>query len=265
MKGRAIAILTGLALVAPSGALADEAPLFAMDPADPSAVTRGRVITGDDPYLSARSVSPSSTPRAAAGDIYTAALLTQNQADSFILNEGDKSFTFGVNPEFAGASTINDASFSKIDMEILRPDLGPEFRQIQVNMFTNDSSPMLPHGIDPDGPGGNGVLTALRLDVGSFRAFEDDLSERDPIEWDGLTFEVISAEFVVFVDGVALFVGPTAADLFETGLASAGVVLGIGGSPIDELGIVWVVREIPTPSALVTLAIGAGFFARRRR
>ncbi len=220
----------------------------------------GQGIAGKSYMQSARNGAPGT--RDASGDDYTAAVLAQSDAGgAFFIDDFPDDFVFGTNPQDSGANLITGAGTNKVDFETI---LGPGMKAIQVNHFTTDSSEYIPAGIDPVGDGA-GTLTAIRFDVGGFAAgSEFGAGTPDPIEWNGTTFTVVSAEIALFIDGALVFTAPTAADDFSAGLASAGVVGGADGSGVDEVAIVWVLNEVPAPGAVSLFGL-AGLAAVRRR
>ncbi len=245
-------LVTASAVVALAGtAMADLGSTLPMDGVIDFQMGQG--VAGKN-YTSLRNAG---SERDASGDTFNAAMLAQNSASAFFIDDFPDDFVFGITSD-GGMNFITGAPTSVASVET---PLGGITKQITVAAFTDDSSDWLPAGVDPDGSGD--LLTAIRFDVGGFAAGSD------PIEWAGASIgagaTVISAEIALFIDGAFVFSAPLAGEDYSSGgLAGVGVVGAAAGAGVDEVQIVWVIDEIPAPGSAALLGL-AGFAAARRR
>jgi hypothetical protein len=244
-------LVTASAVVALAGtAMADLGSTLPMDGAVNFQMGFG---VGNSSYTSLRDRAGS---RDASGDTFNAAMLAQDSGSAYFIDDFPDDFVFGITSD-GGANLITGAATSVASAEFA---LGGNMKQVVVAAFTDDGSDWLPAGVEVN-PGD--PLTQLRFDVGGFAAGSD------PISWAGSSIgagaTVISAEYVIFIDGSPVFVtGLAGEDYSSGGLAGVGVVGGAAGAGVDEVQIVWTINEIPAPGSAALLGL-AGFAAARRR
>ncbi|MEC9372376.1 MAG: hypothetical protein VYC34_00965, partial [Planctomycetota bacterium] len=182
----------------------------------------------------------SATTRTAQGDAYAAAVLAQNSAAVFFIDDKPDSFIFGMNPQPGGANLITGDTTHKIDLET---DLGKGAFQLEVHLLTDSVTDWLPAGIDPDGSGD--LLDELRIDVGGFAAAEfAGLGPDSPIQWNGKPATVVDVQAAVFINGMLAGSGPVGPEGQDNsnGLAATAVFGPAAGAGVDEIALFWVIQ-----------------------
>ena len=179
-------VAAGLAL---STALA--APSFAAVPSDlsmnPSFGTDTfEFMTGLN-FESARDWNFTSS-RALIGDTFTAGVFGQNTLAATSLDGGPGVFTYASGNQNGGAHSFTGAG-TRYNAVLVNPTT------LIAAAFTTDGSDWLPSFTNPGDGGGN--MTRLRFDVGSFSAGLDPIG--------GLGAQLVSAQFVLFSGGAAVF------------------------------------------------------------
>ncbi|MFG0258537.1 MAG: hypothetical protein ACF8GE_11605 [Phycisphaerales bacterium JB043] len=223
------------------------APSLAVTPGDLQAapdIIEFEYMTGLN-FESARNWAFSSMNRSVFGDSYTAGVYGQNTLGAHSLDGGADTFNMGAGGASGGLHTYSGAGTIYAGNHVAA-------NTVVVAAFTADGSDWLSSGIDP-GDGG-GVMTRLRMDVGSFLAGLDSI--------DGLGTPV-SAQMVLFSGGAAVFsTGGVIFDGGATGLTGSAVISGVDGQNIDEVQMIF--NVVPTPGVASVLGL-AGLAAVRRR
>jgi hypothetical protein len=168
------------------------------------------------------------------GSDYQAAALAQDLINPFFIDQPPDSFTWDGTAKNNGDNVFSESSMTL--METYLPGAGASGGDvIQVNIFTDDSSALVPEGSST--PVGRPFLS-WRMDVG-IGAFNDriDIDPNAPI---------LSSGFDLFSNGVSMG-GPFALN-DEAHIGGVGVA-GLNGDPIDgvdvdEMAMFWEVQPV---------------------
>lgn len=198
-------------------------------------------------YTSSWNIDLSTTRDVVAGETFEAAMLAQDSGSAYFIDDFPDNFIFGGGFQDAGAHAITGAATQGYAYQV--------GNTVVVGHRTADSSDYLPAGVEVVA---GDPLDAIRFDVGGFAAGTDAIS------YPGFSAaDVVSVDYVLFIDGGVVGVFGVAATDFSTGLAAVGVVGGAAGAGIDEVQIVFNLN-VPTPGAASVFGL-AGLAAVRRR
>ena len=210
-----------------------------------SGAVQFQMMEGLTGYTSARNWA--GTRDVIAGETFGAAVLAQNSGSAFFIDDDPDLFQFGFGQQNGGNNLITGAETTVITSQV--------GNVVTVAAFTRDSSDWLPSGVDPGGAGD--PLTEIRFDVGGFAA-------PDSISYPGFSAaDVVSVDYVVFIDGTAVLTTSAVATDFSTGLAAVGIVGAANGAGVDEVQMIFNLN-VPTPGAASVFGL-AGLAAVRRR